>query len=133
MQASGQRSAELDLVLPADARSIAEARGALAELAARVGAPVGDVKLATSEAVTNCVIHAFRGGTEGTIRVTARVQRGRLVIAVADNGTGMKPNLDSPGLGVGISLITTLASDVRFDSTPDGLTVSMSFDTEASR
>ena len=40
----------------------------------------------------------------------------------------MKPNLESPGLGVGISLITTLATDVRFDSTENGLTVSMSFE-----
>jgi serine/threonine-protein kinase RsbW len=130
MQAE-QSSTELDLELPADARSIGQARDALADLAARVGAPARDVKLAASEAVTNCVVHAFRGGAEGTIRITARMDGGRLVIAIADDGTGMKPNLESPGLGVGISLITTLASEVRFDSAPDGLTVWMTFDTEA--
>jgi hypothetical protein len=39
----------------------------------------------------------------------------------------MRPNFDSPGLGFGISLITRLAGDVRFDSSQQGLTVSMSF------
>jgi anti-sigma regulatory factor (Ser/Thr protein kinase) len=130
MQGTSQERAELELTLPAEAASIPAARQAVAELAATMGAPVRDVKLAVSEAVTNCVVHAFRGGSEGTIRITARVQDGRLLVAIADDGTGMKPNLESPGLGVGISLITTVANDVRFDSSPAGLTVSMAFEPE---
>ncbi len=39
----------------------------------------------------------------------------------------MRPNVDSPGLGFGISLITKMAGDVRFDSSANGLTVSMRF------
>jgi hypothetical protein len=39
----------------------------------------------------------------------------------------MRPNLESPGLGLGIPLITKLANEVRFDSTEHGTTVSMSF------
>jgi stage II sporulation protein AB (anti-sigma F factor) len=127
MQASAQDCAEVRLALPSEATSIKRARDAVAELAERVGAPVRDVKLAVSEAVSNSVIHGFRGDAEGTINITARLDRGRLLVVIADNGVGMKPNLDSPGLGVGISLITTLASDVRFDSGPGGLTVSMTF------
>ncbi len=78
-----------------------------------------DVKLAVSEAVSNSVIHAFRDGAEGTISIRARIERGRLLVVVADDGTGMRPNLDSPGLGFGISLITKLAGDVRFDSSAE--------------
>jgi len=128
MQASAQGFAPLRLELPSDATSIKRARDAVAELAEQVGAPARDVKLAVSEAVSNSIIHGFRDGGEGVICVTARVERGRLLVEVADDGVGMKPNLESPGLGVGISLITALATDVRFDSTEDGLTVSMSFE-----
>ena len=48
-------------------------------------------------------------------------------MTVTDDGTGMRPNLKSPGLGLGLSLITKLAEDVRFDSTAGGTTVTMSF------
>jgi anti-sigma regulatory factor (Ser/Thr protein kinase) len=120
-------SDELELQLPAEAASVALARRALADLAREHGAPESDVKLAVSEAVTNSVLHAFRDREPGTISLHARVDRGRLLIAVEDDGSGMRPNLESSGLGLGISLITKLAIDVRFDSTDHGTTVSMSF------
>src|SRR4029078_11697356 len=82
-----------------------------------------------SEAVSNAVTHAFRDRDPGKIMVSARVDRGKLLVTIADDGSGMRPNLDSKGLGLGISLITKLAGDVRFDSSERGLTVSMSFAT----
>ena len=127
MQQCKEDCGEVNLDLPSDAASIKRARDAVSELAEQVGVPVGDVKLAVSEAVSNAVIHAFRGQDPGTISVRARVVRDRLIVVVADDGTGMRPNVDSPGLGFGISLITKMAGDVRFDSSPKGLTVSMSF------
>ena len=42
------------------------------ELARAVGSPEQEVALAVSEAVSNAVIHAFRRGKEGLIRVCAR-------------------------------------------------------------
>jgi anti-sigma regulatory factor (Ser/Thr protein kinase) len=119
--------AELDIELPAKASSVPRAREALADLAHRVGAPIDDVKLAVSEAVGNAVMHAFRDGRPGTIRLQARRVGERLQIMVGDDGPGMTPHLDSPGLGLGISLITRLALDVHFDSSDRGTTVSMSF------
>jgi anti-sigma regulatory factor (Ser/Thr protein kinase) len=118
---------EVRLDLPSRADSVKRARDAVAALAERVGVPVADVKLAVSEAVSNSITHAFRGRPAGTISVRARTEGDRLLVVVADDGTGMRPNLDSPGLGFGISLITELAGDVRFDSSPRGLTVSMTF------
>ncbi len=120
-------SAELELELPSHPTSVTRARHATSDLAARLGAPVADVKIAVSEAVGNAVMHAFRGRDPGTIRIHGRRDRDRLLITVADDGTGMRPNLNSTGLGLGISLITKLASDVRFDSSSRGMTVSMSF------
>jgi anti-sigma regulatory factor (Ser/Thr protein kinase) len=118
---------ELELELPSEPPSVARARKAAADLAAAVGAPVADVKLAVSEAVGNAVLHAFRDRDSGTVCLRARADRGRLFVTVVDDGTGMRPNLDSPGLGLGLSLITKLAADVRFDSSERGTTVSMSF------
>jgi anti-sigma regulatory factor (Ser/Thr protein kinase) len=127
MQQCKDDCAEVRLELPSRADSVKRARDAVAALAERVGAPVADVKLAVSEAVSNSITHAFRGRDPGTISVRARTEGERLLVVVADDGTGMRPNLDSPGLGFGISLITELAGDVRFDSSPRGLTVRMSF------
>jgi serine/threonine-protein kinase RsbW len=129
--ASSSGTAELDLQLPSEAGSIAVARRAAGDLARDVGAPESDVKLAVSEAVTNAILHAFRDRKPGTILVNGRLDRGRLIVAVGDNGSGMRPNLESTGLGLGISLITKLATDVRFDSSEKGTTVSMSFPVDA--
>jgi anti-sigma regulatory factor (Ser/Thr protein kinase) len=127
---AGQRSA-VELELPAVPGSIKRARDAVGALASKVGAPVGDVRLAVSEAVTNAVVHAFRGEAKaGKVKIDAHVARDRLVVVVADDGGGMRPNPDSGGLGLGIPLITRLAEDARFDSNAKGLTVSMSFEAE---
>src|SRR4051812_27188796 len=114
----------VQLDLPSAPPSIKRARDAVAALAETVGAPAADVKLAVSEAVTNAVVHAFRDRPPGTISVKAQVERDRLLVVVADDGTGMRPNPDSAGLGLGISLITSLSGDARFDSSPAGLIVS---------
>ena len=123
----GERK-EVRLELASQPASIKIARDAVGELADQAGAVTKDVKLAVSEAVTNAVVHAFRGREPGTISVEARVSRGLLLVVVADDGLGMVPNPDSAGLGLGLSLITQLSRDVRFDSDSGGVTVSMSFE-----
>lgn len=122
---------QVELDLSSEATSVAIARHAVASLAERLGAPVDDVKIAVSEAVANAVIHAYREGDSGEIRVTARHERNRLLVTVADDGIGMTPNPGNPGLRVGIPLITKLCDDVRFSSSDDGTMVSMSFGTSA--
>jgi serine/threonine-protein kinase RsbW/stage II sporulation protein AB (anti-sigma F factor) len=117
----------VDLELPAIPTSVTTARRAVSDLAGKVGAAAGDVALAVSEAVGNAVTHAFRDRPPGTIRVIAARRRNQLVVKVIDDGTGMVPNVDSPGLGLGISVISKLARDVRFDSSERGTTVAMSF------
>jgi anti-sigma regulatory factor (Ser/Thr protein kinase) len=122
----------VQLDLSCDTREVALARAAVAKLARRVGADVDDVKIAVSEAVANAIVHGYRHGEAGAIRVTARHKRGRLVVTVADDGMGMTPNPGSPGLRVGIPLITKLCDDVRFTSSEEGTVVSMSFATTSS-
>jgi len=119
---------EVELELAVDATSVAEARGAVAEMARHVGAPVQGVSLATSEAVTNSVIHGFRGRDEGRIVVRARVERDAMVVEVTDDGIGMVPNLNTPGLGLGTSLISQVSREAKFQSSDEGTTVTMVFD-----
>jgi anti-sigma regulatory factor (Ser/Thr protein kinase) len=96
-------------------------------LAQRLGVAVDDVKIAVSEAVGNAILHAYRGAAAGGIGVFARHDRGRLLVTVTDSGIGMTPDPESGGLRVGIPLITKVCDDVRFTSSEDGTTVSMSF------
>jgi anti-sigma regulatory factor (Ser/Thr protein kinase) len=120
------------LHLACEPASVGSARNAVARLADTFGVSVDDVKIAVSEAVANAVIHAYRDGDPGAIRVVARRERGRLLVTVADDGIGMTPNPGNPGLRLGIPLITKLCEDVRFTSSDDGTVVSMSFATPSS-
>ena len=124
---AGERE-EVRLELASEPPSIKRARDAVSLLAEQVGASAGDVKLAVSEAVTNAVVHGYRDRSPGTISVGARMRDGLLLVTVADDGIGMLPNPDSGGLGLGLSLITQLAHDVRFDSDGSGVTVTMRFE-----
>ena len=76
--------------------------------------PLSDVALVVSEAVTNCVHHAYRGGDAGEIRLAIRFSEDELVLTVEDDGGGMIPRPDTPGLGLGLPLIATVAD--RFDT-----------------
>jgi anti-sigma regulatory factor (Ser/Thr protein kinase) len=118
---------ELRLELPPTANSVGEARRAVGDFASDIGAPDADVRLAVSEAVSNSVTHAFRDREPGTVTIVCRKNPEHLTVTVEDDGGGMRPYFESPGLGLGIPLITKLASDVRFDSSESGTTVSMSF------
>lgn len=127
MNAVESAAREVRLDLPSEPESVADARNAVAALAQYLGVAVDDVKIAVSEAVGNAIVHAYRGTKSGAIRVFAREDRGRLLVTVADDGAGMAPNPESRGLRIGIPLITKVCDDVRFSSTDEGTTVSMSF------
>jgi serine/threonine-protein kinase RsbW/stage II sporulation protein AB (anti-sigma F factor) len=78
------------------------------------------VKLAVSEAVTNAVLHAYVGSRPGPVRVDARIERDRLLVEVSDDGAGMMPRLDSPGLGVGLPFIADTVDALDIASSPRG-------------
>lgn len=88
------------------------------------------IALAVSEAVANAVIHAYVGEPQaGDVEVIAeRHADDGLEIHVCDEGRGMKPRSDSPGLGVGLALVANLAQRFRVEARPTGGTaVSMVF------
>jgi anti-sigma regulatory factor (Ser/Thr protein kinase) len=83
--------------------------------------------LAVSEAVTNTVLHAYRGGDVGSVQVRAQVEDESVRIAVTDQGKGMQTEPKTGGLGLGLFLIEAVADEVTVDSSEVGFLVEMRF------
>src|SRR3954447_20684963 len=98
-------------------QSVAGLRHALVDYAQAGGVSahvLRDVGLAVSEAVTNAVLHAYPAGRGGLVTVRADVSHTRLAISISDSGRGMRPRVDSPGAGLGISIMTRVADRIDF-------------------
>jgi serine/threonine-protein kinase RsbW len=95
--------------LPAVPSTVTALRTAVAAFVteAGLGEPLlTGVKLAVSEAVTNVVMHAYIDAEQpGEVRLVASLEGDRVNVIVSDDGCGMTPRLDSPGLGVGLPFI----------------------------
>ncbi len=106
---------DLSLTLPARAENVAVVRhaiGGLADVLDVTDATLSDIKLAVTEACTNAVVHAY-ADRDGPLEVLAYVRGSRLLLVVRDEGRGIMPRTDSPGLGLGLPLIATLAEAVE--------------------
>ncbi len=93
---------------PAEASSVPEVRHDVAELASAAGASPEQLEaigLAVTEAVTNVVLHAYRWRA-GRVYVTAAGVSDELWVLIGDNGCGLNARSDSPGLGLGLLLIS---------------------------
>src|SRR4051794_4962377 len=124
---------DLELTLPARPENVAVARHAIGGFADVLEVPdqtLADVKLAVTEACTNVVVHAYPDG-EGPMAVSAGLYDGALTVVVADEGRGILPRPDSPGLGLGLPLIATLASSLELGTNDrDETEVRMIFELE---
>jgi serine/threonine-protein kinase RsbW len=83
-------------------------------------AVLSDIALAVTEATTNVVLHAYRDRDEpGTVIVEAERRDDHICLCVRDEGSGLAPRVDSPGLGLGLGLIAQVAdsADVRAPET----------------
>lgn len=87
---------------------------------------LADIKTAVSEAVTNCIIHAYEN-TEGTIRVKAKIIKNVIEIEISDTGKGIenvelarkplyttKANLERSGMG--FTIMESFMDNVEIDS-----------------
>ncbi len=107
---------DMQIALPARAENIAVVRhafGALEDAYALDAQTLADIRLAVTEACTNVVVHAYPGGTEGPMEVLATLLGDELTVVVRDEGRGIGPRPDSPGLGLGLPLIASLTESVR--------------------
>ena len=90
--------------------------------------PLSDTGLVTSELVTNVVQHAYVGQERGEVRVGLDFTARHLRLTVEDDGGGLLPRPDSPGLGLGIPIMATVGTDVRTRTAPGkGTQVAVSF------
>jgi anti-sigma regulatory factor (Ser/Thr protein kinase) len=88
-----------------------------------------DIALAVTEAVTNVIVHAYRDRpVPGRVVIETHAAPASLLLKIQDEGVGMAPRTDSPGLGLGLPLIERLSS--HFDVRPGprgGTEICMSF------
>jgi anti-sigma regulatory factor (Ser/Thr protein kinase) len=125
---------EVRLTMPARAEGVGVVRQALAGMADALAfdaAVVADMKMAVTEACTNVVVHAYPDG-DGPMSVRAGLADGALTVVVSDEGRGILPRPDSPGLGLGLPLIATLASSLELGTSDrDETEVRMVFELDA--
>ena len=111
--------------VPALAENVAPLRHEVVDLAERLGAGddlLTDVALAVGEACANVVVHAYPPGEVGPLIVQASIEGGtEIAIIVMDQGQGMTPRPDSPGLGLGLPLIANLSDRLEIQDGPDGV------------
>ncbi len=107
---------DMELALAARAENIAIVRyalGGFGEAFAVSESRLSDIRLAVTEACANVVVHAYPDGHEGPMEVVAKLDEGELTVVVRDWGRGIRPRSDSPGLGLGLSLIAALTDRVQ--------------------
>ncbi len=96
-----------------------------------------DIKTAVSEAVTNCIVHAYKDGI-GEIYITVKIFEGdKVSVAVKDKGCGiddvtraMEPmytsSLEGERAGLGFTVMQSFTDKLRVKSRPGfGTTVIM--------
>ena len=87
---------------------------------------LADIKTAVSEAVTNCIIHAYED-KDGIIYITCTMKNNGITIEIKDNGIGIenidlakeplytsKPELERSGMG--FTIIESFMDDLKIES-----------------
>ena len=121
---------EMELVLPSFSVNEGMARAAVAAFCAQLNPTaleLADIKCAVSEAVTNCIVHAYRGEV-GDVRITVKLCEGRLVqIEIKDRGCGIENvkqareplfTTDAEGerSGMGFTVMESFCDELRVSS-----------------
>ena len=117
------------LTIPAKPEYITLSRLALSGLSRVRALPddtLADLKLALTEACSNSVRHAYDNG-EGHVDISFELLDDRLIVEVADDGSGFEPDEadknGDEGLsegGLGIAIIRSIADEVEIAGGPDG-------------
>lgn len=105
---------EMKLEFISKSSNEAFARVAVAAFAAQLDPTIeelADIKTAVSEAVTNCIIHAYEH-RQGIVKIISRLKENEIIIEISDTGKGIeninmakeplyttKPNLERSGMG----------------------------------
>ncbi len=120
----------MHLEIPSRSANEAFARSAVAAFAAQMDPTLeelGDIKTAVSEAVTNCIVHAYPDQI-GPIIIKAKITEDHVIdITVKDRGCGIadvaqacKPMFTTGGeerSGMGITIMESFMTEFRIHST----------------
>jgi len=82
---------KMELMIKADPKNESFARAVVGAFVSRLNPTLeqlSDIQTAVSEAVTNCVVHAYRNGA-GDIRLICEMDRSNIKISVIDHGCGI--------------------------------------------
>ena len=131
---------KMQLKLPALSANEGMARAAVAAFCAQldpVAVEIADVKCAVSEAVTNCIVHAYKNNG-GTIYINVSLLEGRAVkIEIKDKGCGIEDvkearqplfttDAASERSGMGFTVMESFTDCLRVTSKPGkGTSVTM--------
>ena len=131
---------KMQLKLPSLSANEGMARAAVAAFCSQldpVAVEIADIKCAVSEAVTNCIVHAYKN-TSGIIHITVSLLEGRVArIEIKDRGCGIEDvkearqplfTTDAAGerSGMGFTVMESFMDALRVVSRPDkGTTVTM--------
>jgi anti-sigma regulatory factor (Ser/Thr protein kinase) len=119
------------LSLPAEPVSCARARHEIRAALRGAAVDVAAVELAVSEAVSNAVLHAYRerdcASAEPLLHLRLTEDDEGVWIVISDDGAGMSARIDSPGLGVGLSLMAKLSDQLLIVQGEIGTRVHMRF------
>jgi anti-sigma regulatory factor (Ser/Thr protein kinase) len=118
----------LDVDLPAEPQSASRARRAVLDALKGIAVDRDAVGVVVSEAVTNAVLHAYRDRERpGHVHVSASLEADGVEVCVADDGLGLRPRSDSPGVGLGMPLIADLADRVEISPRGPGTRIAAHF------
>ena len=131
---------EMKLILPSLSVNEGMARAAVAAFCAQLNptaVELADIKCAVSEAVTNCIVHAYREEI-GEITIEVKLCEGRLIrIDIRDRGCGIENikqareplfTTDAAGerSGMGFTVMESFSDELRVSSRKDrGTTVTL--------
>lgn len=130
---------EIKLVMPSHSANEGFARVAVAAFVARLDPTIeelNDIKTAVSEAVTNCIVHAYKEKI-GNIYITAIIDGDNVKIRIRDRGCGipdveqaMEPLFTTGGeerAGLGFAVMESFTDKLKVRSSiGKGTTVTMS-------
>ena len=109
-------------------QGLREQVAAFAEAHGVGGEPLGDLRLATSEALSNAVIHAYTDRpAPGSVTARIAIDGSGGQVSVSDRGIGMRARRDSPGAGLGLSIIAAVSDDVSIGTGPDASGTTITF------
>ena len=130
---------EMKLTVPSRSANESFVRASVAAFVAQLDPVIeelADIKTAVSEAVTNCIVHAYRD-QDGEIYISCKIyEDGRVVIRIRDKGCGienveqaMEPLFTTAGgerAGLGIAVMQSFMDVLRVRSAVDkGTTITM--------